>query len=120
MAHIKQMSKKKELSRIIKEQYKNGRVHPNLGKNLSDDTKKKISDSHKGLSAGGKNPRATPVELIETGEVFSCVKDASEKYGINRTLIADCCKQKRENAKGLHWKYRSQANTVPSSETEKV
>lgn len=135
---------KEKLRNIVKEQYKNGRVPPMLGKNWDNEVKKKISESHKGKGvgkdnpnygnkwtqeqrekmsrerienktcAGGNNGRAKAVMCIETGIIYECVTYASKELHCCRHQIVDCCLGKRETVKGYHWKYASQANTVPS------
>lgn len=116
----KTKEERESLSKIVKAQYENGRVPPMLGKHWSDEVKDKISNSHKGIGVGAKNGRARAVICIETNEYFSCIKEAVEKYNCSRSSITDCCRGKIKSTKGLHWKYASQANTVPSSNTEKV
>ena len=137
---------RKKLSQVVKEQYENGRVPPMLGKHWSDEVKKKISESHRGkwtgkdnpnyenhwsqeqrdkmskyrkengTCAGGKNGRAKAVECIETGIVYECATYASKEYHCDRHWIIDCCNGERELAGNVHWKYASNANTVPSEQ----
>ena len=50
---------------------------------------------------GNKNPQATKVRCITTNEIFNTIKEASEKYNINRSNIGQCCENKRKSA-GKH------------------
>lgn len=50
----------------------------------------------------------------ENGIVYECATYASKELHCCRHQIIDCCLGKRETVKGYHWKYASQANTVPS------
>ena len=66
----------------------------NKNRKVSLETRKKISESRKHLSAeirlkyseqakkriGDKNPAAKKVKCLETGEIFGCIKEAKEKY----------------------------------------
>ena len=72
-----------------------------IGRILSEETKKKISDKTK----GGNNPRAKKVQCIETGEIFSCAKEAAEKYNVDNSCLSKCAKGKTKTCAGLHWKY---------------
>lgn len=99
----------------------------NKGRVVSDETKQKIKDSHRHLKTfegrkhtdeskqkisenhfryyGKDNPSARRVCCVETGEVFDCIKDAAEKYGVNRNHICSCCTGKRKSTGGFHWEY---------------
>ena len=72
-----------------------------IGKKQTAETKKKISDSAKGLKHWGTKK----LLCVETGEVFEYISLASEKYGISKSNIVQVCKGKRQTAGGLHWKY---------------
>ena len=49
---------------------------------------------------------------IDTGEVFSCMKDACEKYNISATHISAACRGRRKTAKGYRWKYCDKGDGV--------
>ena len=40
---------------------------------------------------GADNPVSVKIILLNTGEVFNCISDASKKYNINRSTIQACC-----------------------------
>ena len=80
-----------------------GENHPKgmLGKHHTEEAKEKISENH---------PRRRKVILLNTGEVFDYIKQASEKYGIARESISMCCTGKRKSAGKLNgeklvWRY---------------
>lgn len=73
--------------------------------NLSDETRKKMSKSQKGLKAGEKHPRAKKVICIETQEVFNFIRDAAKKHNIDATNLSACCKGKLITCGKLHWMY---------------
>ena len=60
------------------------------------------------FNSGGVLCRGLSVTNIETGEVFPKIADAAAKYNIKRQQIADCCRGKRENAGGYHWRFTNQ------------
>ena len=68
--------------------------HPMYGKCHTKEAKKKMSER--------KNK---PVMCITTGEVFNSVKEASEITGINLSNICQCCRNKRQSAGKLEWKF---------------
>lgn len=56
------------------------------------------------------NPNATPVMCLETGEIFSCIKFAQEKYNIKTNgSISVALKHPQKTAGGMHWiKYKGE------------
>ena len=76
------------------------------GMKRSQDTCDNISKSLKGKNTGDKNPRAKKVMCIETGYVFTTVKDAAQWCNLKwSTTIIKCCKGEADTAGGFHWKY---------------
>ena len=72
----------------------------------------RISKSLKGKFEGSKNGRARKVCCISTGEVFDCIKEASEYYNISVPSIIHCCSGRCKSAgknpvtgEKLVWKY---------------
>lgn len=114
----------KELEEIRERQIKNtprGENHPNYGKILSDETKKKLSEAHKGifhseetkkkmsesrkgennpmygkgyLLKGKNNVRAKSVICLTTNKVFGTVTEGSKYYRCDNSSIIKCCKGK--------------------------
>ena len=68
---------------------------------------KKLSESHKGKKypmcglKGEKNPNHRVVKCLTTGEVFSCISEASQKYDIHYSGITSYCRGKQKSA-GKH------------------
>ena len=57
-----------------------------------------------GLSANENNPKATCVICVETGEVFSCIKYAMQKYNIKcEGSVTVALKNPVRTAGGKHW-----------------
>lgn len=65
--------------------------------NLSKGTLDKLSKRF----SGEKNPRALKVYCPQLHETFECIKNASEKYGVNRGSITSCIKGRLKSA-GKH------------------
>lgn len=99
---------------------KSGASHPNYGKHLDDDVKKKISSGLKGnKNAVGairseetklkiSHSKYKPVAMYEGDtliKVFDSAKEAGEIIGINRKNISLCCYGKRKHAGGYAWKF---------------
>jgi len=59
------------------------------GRKHSEETKNKMKKSSK---KKGENPNARKIICITTGEIFNCIKDASDKYNIQSAHIVECCK----------------------------
>jgi group I intron endonuclease len=101
-----------------------GENHPLYGKKLSDDTRKKISNSSKGKkkpsrtkehckaiseSKKGKpspNKDTTPVRCIELDLMFEDAITAGKKLGIKSpNHVIDVCKKRRKTCGGYHWEF---------------
>lgn len=65
----------------------------------------KISVSLKGKFAGSKNPKAKKVKCITTGEIFTTMKEAGEKYNVDYRYISDCCRGVKKTAGEMEWEY---------------
>ena len=75
-----------------------------LGRPVSDTTREKIRSKQPDFNRE-KSPRARPVVLLNTGECFSCLIEASEKYNVVQSSISSCC---RGNVKSA-----GRANNIP-------
>lgn len=93
-----------------------GEKNPFYGKHHTEESKKKMSEAHKGIKAtddtkqklseirkGGKNPKAHAVICLETKQVFSTIKEGKEWLG--RGNIRGCCRGRLKTAGGYHWMY---------------
>jgi hypothetical protein len=113
---------RRRLSEIAKEAYRNGRIPTMLGKHfsaesrrkmseaasrrvLSEEHKRHIGESIKGLMTGGKNPLARAVICIETGEIFTSVKEAADSIGTTRVNVSRCVNGQNKTAGGFHWRH---------------
>ena len=100
-------------------------IKSRIGKHLSEKQKKNISIANKGKPksveaisksvatrkkngypdySGAKNPSAKAVVCVETGIVYSTVKEASESIGVGKSAIVNAIK-KNQRSKGFHWSY---------------
>lgn len=95
------------------------------GKNtsLSEETKKKISESHADFSGSRSawfgrhhteeskkkvsqnNARLHKIICIDTGEIFNSIREAQRKYFLHYSCISNCCRGERNTAGGYHWSY---------------
>lgn len=83
------------------------------GHKVSAETRKRMSESHKGKNTwakGRKNPSVSErcskaVVCVETNVVYRNGREASEMTGINRGNINQCCLGNRKTARGYHWRY---------------
>lgn len=52
------------------------------GRQISEEWRKKNSESHKGLQVLGENPKAKKVICLNTGKEYSCMKEAAIDIGV--------------------------------------
>lgn len=57
-----------------------------------------MSNSLKNKNLGSKNPNAKKIICLNTGNIFECIKDASNYYNINRSSISSCLNHKKDTA----------------------
>jgi len=79
-----------------------GEKNHNFGKKASEETIKKMSEAKK----GEKHWNHKRVINLSTGEVFISAVDASQRTGIDNSLIGKCCKGLRKSAGGFQWAYK--------------
>lgn len=89
-----------------------GENNPMYGKKQTEETKRKISESLKGKNKGEKNHQAKEIILLNTGEIFTAIVLAEEKYGIKRQSISKCCRGDRKstgkiNGEKAKWMYKN-------------
>ena len=86
-----------------------GEKHPLFGTHATEETKRKISESHKGLQAGEKNPRALMIVQFDREDnfikVWRYIKLASKELKISASDISKCANGKLKSAGGYHWKF---------------
>ena len=92
-----------------------GEGHPFYGKTHTEESRQKISQAlkEKECYKGANNPSAKAVLCLETGEVFSTMKEACEWCGLKySTTIIKSCKDANKTAgkhpitgEKLHWQY---------------
>lgn len=85
-----------------------------IGVHPSEETRRKMSESHKGINTWAKGSKwseerkrkaSIPVVCVETGVVYYGGLEASRQTGINQGRITQCCKGNRKTAGGYHWQY---------------
>lgn len=95
-----------ETLRKMSESHKSGKNHF-YGKHHSNECRARMSELKKGKYNGSNHPRARKVKCIETGEIFSTIKEAAEKYNVSHGHISQACKNQKGRKKvgGLSWAY---------------
>lgn len=83
---------------------------------MTEEIRKKLSESHKGLHCSpktefkkGVRTKAhlqimTPVYCVELDRKFDCIADAEKELKLSHHIY-DCVKGKRNKCGGYHWKY---------------
>ena len=98
-----------------------GKNNPNYGKHLSEETRRKISESRKGKGLKhfseehrrklsehhGGGAESKKVYCIEENLLFKSINEAARYVGCNKNLISKCCRNMPHynTAKGYHWKF---------------
>lgn len=86
-----------------------GENHPLFGTHLTEETRIKISESHKGLFSGDKNPRALIILQYDKEDnlikVWKYIKLASKELNINTSDISRCAKGRLKSAGGYRWRF---------------
>lgn len=95
---------RRKMSELMQQRVKDfNYVHPLLGKKMSEESKKRISESHKGLLVGQKNHMSIKIICITTNEIFECLSDANKKYhcNLNKRLKNGVCATGRQRTNDL-------------------
>ena len=77
---------------------------PLLGKIVSAESRKKMSENHADVS-GGNNPRAKPCYCVETGEYFETIDEAGKHFGLARSTIRRSCALNCATKSKLNFRY---------------
>ena len=80
-----------------------------LGVKASDETRQKLSISHK----NGKKPSAIPVICLEFNEVYTSIGEAAEKTQCSKSGIRDCLSGRKNTTHGLHFDYARECDRKP-------
>ena len=95
-----------ETRRKMSEEQKTNGAHRQRKKH-TEQSKKKMSESHKGLQIGENHPFSKKVRCIETGEVFESMSLAAKAKGNQSASphIGSCCRGERKICLGFHWEF---------------
>lgn len=75
------------------------------GKVLTKEHRKHISEAQRGLYTGAENPMAKKVICLDSGAMFDTLTAAGEFAGVSRVAIQRCCKGQSKTAGGKRWAY---------------
>ena len=90
---------RKKLSLVTK-----GELNGNYGNKWTDEQKKIASAKMKGRYDNANNPRATKIQCVETGQIFNCIKEATEFLGLkSQASLTIALNKPNRTARGLHW-----------------
>jgi group I intron endonuclease len=112
---------KRKISEALKNRYKNGMVHPHLGKKPSEETRKKLSEAKKGKTYNQKSieKRIITQRIKRNRQIiqfdlqgnklnsFDSCKEVGEYIGTTTSNICMCLTGKTKTTKGFIWKYET-------------
>lgn len=121
----KQIEIKKKLSKSHKEAMNRPEVIEkcklsHLGKRISDEQKRKLSESGKGKNTWSKgkclseetkrkikenNGKSKKVYCVELNLIFNSIRQASSKLKLDSGSITRCCKGRLKTTGNYHWRY---------------
>lgn len=88
----------------------NLRAGGDSGGTFTEESKKRMSEAHKGRQTGADNPRAKRIIQYDLNNNFikewDCIKHAAQALGVCRTGIGNCCGGRRKSAAGYLWRYK--------------
>lgn len=88
-----------------------GEGNPFYGKHHTVEWKENASNRQLGCANhmygkyGDLHPRSRKVRCVETGVVYSAMREAERETGINRNNISSCCSGRLKTAGKFHWEY---------------
>lgn len=121
--HMVKAHSGKKVSQETKEKMSKSNARIWLGKHLSEETKRKISENRKGKDVWNKGTKGImksnqtsfkkgeihsitkKVKCIETQIIYDTINSASRHLNINATCIINVCKGKQLTAGDYHWEY---------------
>ena len=83
-----------------------GKKNPMYGKHHSEDTKRKMSEAHKGKIYANTKPI---LQFSKDGEFiaeYPSIKEAEKQTGCYQGNVCNCCKGNRKSAGGFIWRYK--------------
>ena len=64
------------------------------------------------VPTGGERTPSKPVQCVETGIVYSSIKEAARQTGLSKTKISYCCRGIRKRTGGYHWVFFNSTTEV--------
>lgn len=77
---------------------------------LSEETKRKISESHKGMTYGEETKQklreafSQPVLCVELNKTYPSMTEAAKAFGLSKCTISAVIRGRNKTAAGYHWK----------------
>lgn len=101
---------KAKRAEALRQHYINGGTNTNVGRQRSEETKRKISETKRRLKQGpsqkaieSRKDKGIPVRCIETGEIYPTMKSASLALGLSKNRVVEVIRGKYKTAGGYHW-----------------
>ena len=82
-----------------------GEDNSHWGKKHSKETKNKLSEIRKNKYTKENHPGCKRVINLDTGEVFTYMSLACDKYNLDKSTLTKVCKGKRKTCGGYRWAY---------------
>lgn len=76
-----------------------------IGREISDEQRKKHSEWMSENFRGKRNPKSRAVRCVNTGEIFESQRIAAKAKGVLQSKIWKCCNGEAKHTHGLRWEY---------------
>lgn len=95
------INKNKGKHRSLNTEFKKGHKPWTTGKKMSNEFKRKLSESHLGQIAWNRRK----IICLENNVIYSSMKEASQKLNVNEAGISKVCRGIMKQTNGFHFKY---------------
>ena len=105
---------RKKMSEIRKKLYSSGVKNPFYGRHHSEESKKKMSKSHKGKTMSDEQKKKLSKKVLQftlNGEFvreWLSTREIERQLGFDNGAVGKCCNGKLKSAYGFIWKYKEE------------
>lgn len=98
------------MNKLHSEETKRKMSEIHKGRVQTEESKRKMSVTRKGMYIGKNNPKAHPIVQLTLDNIFiknwDYISEAANHFGVNEASIRGCCAGKQNTSCGYKWMYR--------------